>query len=119
MAASTATGLLLDKARALEGRGRMDLAALAWQQVLMADPNQEDALAGLARYSKQIGKTDDAKAYLNRLRKVNPNNPAISEITKMKIVGEQRPRLDEAGRLAACPEIPRAGHEDLSRCLRR
>src|ERR1700733_982138 len=108
MAASTATGLLLNKARVLEGRGRMDLAALAWQQVLMADPNQEDALANLARYAKQNGKADEAKAYLNRLHKVNPSNPAIAEIQNMKVIGEQRPRLDEAGRLAASQQYEQA-----------
>ena len=40
---------LLDKARALEVRGRVDLAAQIWQQVLLGDPNNTEALGGLAR----------------------------------------------------------------------
>jgi len=108
IAASTATGLLLEKARAQQGRGRMDLAALTWQQVLLADPNQEEALASLARYAKQNGKAAEATAYLNRLRRVNPNNPAIAEIEKSKVVAEQRPRLNEAGRLAAAQQYEEA-----------
>ncbi|HUE01763.1 MAG TPA: tetratricopeptide repeat protein, partial [Bryobacteraceae bacterium] len=108
MASSTATGQLLDKARALQGRGRMDLAVLAWEQVLLADPNQEDALANLARYAKQNGKDGEAKAYLNRLRRVNPNNPAIAEIEKMKVIAEQRSRLTEAERLAASQQYEQA-----------
>ncbi len=108
IAASTATVLLLDKARALQGRGRMDLAAQAWQQVLLADPNQEEALANLARYTKQNGKTAEANAYLNRLRRVNPNNPAIAEIETLRAIGEQRPRLNEAGRLAAAQQYEQA-----------
>src|SRR5580693_822110 len=108
IAASTATVLLLDKARALQGRGRMDLAAQAWQQVLLADPNQEEALANLARYTKQNGKTAEANAYLSRLRRVNPNNPAIAEIETLRAIGEQRPRLNEAGRLAAAQQYEQA-----------
>ena len=101
-AASTATDLLLAKARSLEGRGRLDLAAQSWQQVLMADPNQPEALAGLARWSKENGKIEEAQQYLDRLRKVRPNDPEIARIEALKVVGpKQRARLEEAGRLAA------------------
>jgi cytochrome c-type biogenesis protein CcmH/NrfG len=41
-----ATQSLLDKAHALEVRGRMDMAAQTWQQVLLADPVNVDALFG-------------------------------------------------------------------------
>ena len=37
------------KARALEARGRPDMAAQLWQQVLLSDPKNAEALAGLAR----------------------------------------------------------------------
>ena len=42
----TATQSLLDKAHALEVRGRMDMAAQTWQQVLLADPEalEDDVL---------------------------------------------------------------------------
>ncbi len=100
-AASTATDLLLAKARSLEGRGLMDLAAQSWQQVLMSDPNQPEALAGLARWAKQNGHAEDANQYLARLRKVSPQNPAIASVEAMKVTGpKQRARLEEAGRLA-------------------
>src|SRR5213079_1464173 len=45
--------ILLSKARSLESRGRMDLAAQNWKQVLLVNPNQTEALAGLARYAKE------------------------------------------------------------------
>ena len=51
-AAESATQTLLDKAHALEVRGRLDMAAQTWQQVLLADPNNVDALSGLARAAK-------------------------------------------------------------------
>src|SRR5664279_4663643 len=100
-AASTATDLLLAKARSLEGRGLMDLAAQSWQQVLMSDPNQPEALAGLARWAKQNGHPEEANQYLGRLRRVNPQDPAIANVESMRSTGpRQRARLEEAARLA-------------------
>ncbi|MGA9567061.1 MAG: cellulose synthase subunit BcsC-related outer membrane protein [Candidatus Korobacteraceae bacterium] len=100
-AASSATDLLLAKARSLEGRGLMDLAAQSWQQVLMSDPNQPEALAGLARWAKQTGRAEEASQYLARLRKVSPQDPAIANVESMKVTGpKQRARLEEAVRLA-------------------
>ncbi len=79
----------------------MDLAAQSWQQVLMSNPNQPEALAGLARWAKQNGRVEEANQYLARLRKVNPQDPAIANVEAMKVTGpKQRARLEEAGRLA-------------------
>ena len=101
LAASSAVDLLLDKARSLEGRGRLDLAAQSWQQILLADPNQADALAGLARWAKQTGQPEEARKYLERLQHAHPGDPAISRIQGMHVLTpQQRARLDEAGRLA-------------------
>ena len=59
--AQTASAVLVEKARALEGRGRPDLAAQTWQQVLLSDPKHQEALATLARFAKQSGKADEAR----------------------------------------------------------
>jgi cellulose synthase operon protein C len=98
--ASQATDLLLSKAHSLEGRGLMDLAAHSWEQVLLAEPNNAEALAGLARYAKMNGKKADADRYLERLRAIDPQNPAISRIDSMRSLDQQRGLLDEAQRLA-------------------
>src|SRR5579864_2058593 len=93
--------ILLSKARSLEARGRMDLAAQNWKQVLLVSPNQTEALAGLARYAKQNGDADEERGYLDRLKKINPKDPEIAEIEKMHVLTPQeRDRLDQAGRLA-------------------
>src|SRR5215468_5813394 len=78
--------ILLGKARSLEARGRIDLAAQNWQQVLLVNPSQPEALAGLARYAKENGKTDDERGYLDRLRKINPKDPAIATIERMHVL---------------------------------
>src|SRR5665213_2395090 len=69
---------LLEQARLLEGRGRMDLAKQKWQQVLLVDPGNVEGLAGLARVAKLEGRDDDAKAYLDRIRGANPFAPKIA-----------------------------------------
>ena len=93
--------ILLSKARSLEARGRMDLAAQNWKQVLLVNPNQTEAIAGLARYAKQNGDAGEERNYLDRLKKINPKDPEIAAIDKMHILTPQeRDRLDEAGRLA-------------------
>jgi cellulose synthase (UDP-forming) len=94
--------ILLGKARSLEARGRMDLAAQNWNQVLLVDPNQTEALGGLARYARLNGDAAGERAYMDRVRKINPNDPVIAAVQKFRVLSAQdRSRLDEAGRLAA------------------
>ena len=93
--------LLLAKARSLELRGRIDLAVQNWHKVLLVDPNQGEAIAGLARSAKQNGQNDEERSYLNRLRKINPHDPQIDAIERLRVfTPQERDRLDEAGRLA-------------------
>src|SRR6266480_792964 len=93
--------ILLSKARSLEARGRMDLAAQNWKQVLLVNPNQTEAIGGLARNAKQNGQADEERNYLDRLKKINPRDPQIAAIGNMRVITPQeRDRLDEAGRLA-------------------
>jgi tetratricopeptide (TPR) repeat protein len=100
-AANAATEQLLSKARSLEGRGRLDLAARVWEQTLLADPNNAEALVGLAKFAKQNGKIEEANRYLERLRNLDPNNPAIGTVLGMTTAGKQRAGIEEANRLAA------------------
>lgn len=93
--------ILLAKARSLELRGRTDLAAQNWDKVLLVNPNQAEALAGLARAAKQNGQTEEERSYLDRLRKINPRDSQIAEVEKLHVfTPEERNRLDAAGRLA-------------------
>ncbi|CAN5422493.1 hypothetical protein BH10ACI4_BH10ACI4_05520 [soil metagenome] len=95
-----ATQSLLDKAHALEVRGRMDMAAQTWQQVLLADPQNTTALAGLARAAKLNGNTALATTYLDRLRAINPNDTNISRVENMGSQQNQTAQLAQAGKLA-------------------
>lgn len=93
--------VLLAKARSLEARGRMDLAAQNWREVLLVNPNQTEALAGLARNAKLNGNTGEERSYLDRLRKINPHDPEIAAVENLHVfTAAERNQLDEAGRLA-------------------
>ena len=104
----TATAQLLGKAHSMEVRGRMDLAKQMWQQVLLVDPNNSDALAGMARAAKLEGKNDEAQGYLSKLRAVNPNDPNIARVENMGTSQDPNAQLQEAGRLAQTGDYQRA-----------
>ncbi len=94
-------GLLVQKARSLEARDRADLAAQVWQQVLIADPKQPDALAGLARWAKRSGRVSEANAYIDKLRAVDPSSSALTEVNSGSANSPHTDRLAEAAKLAA------------------
>ncbi len=96
----SATQSLLDKAHALEVRGRMDMAAQTWQQVLLADPQNIEALSGLARAAKLSGNNALAGTYLDRLRAINPNDPNIGRVEKLTSQQSQTAQLQQAGKYA-------------------
>ena len=66
------TEVLVQRARTLDGQGRHDLAANVWKQVLLVDPANADALAGLAGYFQSVGDSTTANKYLSQLRNVKP-----------------------------------------------
>jgi tetratricopeptide (TPR) repeat protein len=98
--AEAARASLEAKARALEARGRPDMAAQEWQQILLSEPNNVEALAGLARDYKLMGSSDLANQTLDRLRKVSPNDPNIAKIEAMPSTQVASGQLRQAGELA-------------------
>ena len=75
---------LLAQARAYEQRNRMDLATQMWLQALEGDPRNTEALGGLARAAAMNGNAPLAQMYLDRLRAINPNDPNIAAVQKIK-----------------------------------
>ncbi len=96
-----ARSILVNKARALEERGRPDMAVQLWQQILLSDPNNPEALAGLAKDLKLTGAADKANEALDRLRRINPNDPNIAKIEAIASTKAQTAQLRQAGELAS------------------
>ena len=92
--------IMAEKARALELRGRPDMAVQIWQQILLSDPQNTEALAGLAKNYKLIGEADKASEALERLRKINPHDPNIAKIEALTSTRVQSDQLRQAGEMA-------------------
>jgi tetratricopeptide (TPR) repeat protein len=98
--ADSARASLAEKARALEARGRPDMAIQLWQQILLSAPNNTDALAGLAKDYKLVGSADLANQALDRLRKINPHDPNIARFESLPGTAAKSDQLHQAGELA-------------------
>ena len=98
--ASSPIQALLEKAHTLEVRGRMDMASQTWQQVLKADPNNTEALGGLARAAKLSGNASQANAYVEKLKSINPNDPNIGKVEQMGTQQSNLAQLQQAGKYA-------------------
>ena len=99
-AQSTAEKVLLSKAQSLAASGRLDMAVQTWQQVLLSNPKNIEALTGIAKADMQLGKQDEARQYLDQLRAAGGSAATISQIEGMPHLAPQSDRLKEAGRLA-------------------
>ncbi len=107
-ATKSATQTLLEKAHNLEARGRADMASQTWQQVLLVDPKNTEALGGLARAAKLSGDTAKVTLYLERLRAISPNDPAIAQVQAMGTQANQNAQLQQAGKLAQAGQYAQA-----------
>ena len=100
LATSPAEQALLAKAQALAAHGHLNLAVQTWQQALLSDPQNKEALAGIARAEMRLGKPKEAQRYLDRLRALGADAAAIGHIASMSDVQPPAVRLEEASRLA-------------------
>lgn len=73
------TKILADRARYWSQQGKTDLAAYAWQELLRAEPDNTEALTGMALYEAQNGNKNAANSYLIRLKKINKTHPGSSQ----------------------------------------
>lgn len=105
---SSAAANLLKQAASLESRGRYDLAVQTWQRALLADPDQVDALLGLARNAKRRGDLAEAGRLTARIRAAGGDRAELEEIESMRSLAGQQERLDEALRLAGDQQYEQA-----------
>lgn len=99
-AQSSGEQVLLSKAQTLAAKGHLEMAVQTWQQVLLADPNSHEALLGIAKADMQLGKTDEARKYLDQLRAAGGNAADIAKIQAMPGVAPRNERLNQAASLA-------------------
>ncbi len=99
-ATSPAEQALLAKAQTLAAHGQLNIAVQTWQQVLLSDPQNKEALAGIARAEMQLGNRRQAQIYLVRLQAAGGDAATLQQIESMSNVQPPAARLEEAQRLA-------------------
>ena len=97
---SPAERALLTRAQAFAARSQFDLAVQAWKQVLASDPANQQALMGIARAEMQLGRRQEAEAYLDRLRHLGGDAKIVQQIASMPPAQTPGQRLEAARRLA-------------------
>lgn len=107
-AQSPAEKTLLVRAKSLAAGGQLEIAVQIWQQVLLADAANQEALAGIAKADMEMGKTGDAEKYLQRLRSAGGSAEEIATIKAMAGLRPQAERLNDARRLAQVGRYPEA-----------
>lgn len=105
---SEAERALIEKAQALESRGRPDIAVQVWQQILLSDANNALALAGVARDYRLSGNSTASDEALDKMRRINPSDPNIGKIQSLTSNKTRDVRLGQAGALA------KAGNPDAA-----
>ena len=96
-----AVSVLIDQARYWKDKGRGDLAAEAWQKVLLVDPNNGDALFGLGTLEAESGRAESAQGYLNRLQRANPGHPGLLRLAQsVQFLTVDKVELEKTRKLA-------------------
>lgn len=106
--ASSSVSELAGKAKALELRGRSELAREAWEQVLRQDPGNAEALKGLIRASQATGRASEADTYLKRLREAHPDDPGLVQLSRQGSGADREAQTHEAEQLARAGKYPEA-----------
>lgn len=69
---------LLENVRYWQARNRPDKAAEAWRKVLKSVPNHAEGLAEMALFAARAGRNDEARDFLERLKKAHPQSGRIA-----------------------------------------
>ncbi|MBD7922605.1 cellulose synthase subunit BcsC-related outer membrane protein [Xanthomonas bonasiae] len=80
--AGNATQQLVSQGNYWHDQGRDDLAADTWRKLLRVDPNQPDALLGLAQIDLAQGRQGEARKRLQQLQKTHPQAPQTQRLSQ-------------------------------------
>jgi putative thioredoxin len=98
----------LEAARAALERGEAKTAAAIYNAILRADPENADAIGGLARCLLATGQREDAKRLLDKAPKSQANHPAITGAQAALQLAEEAGEIGDPAtleaRLAADPD---------------
>ncbi|MFM2345466.1 MAG: hypothetical protein RL654_219 [Pseudomonadota bacterium] len=107
--ASSATQTLIEQARHWERNRRPDMARQLWGKLLAIEPRHPDALQGMALLNIDEGRFEEAQSYVDRLRKVRSDHPALERLSR-----QVRTRTTSQALLATARQQAQAGQADAA-----
>lgn len=102
-AQDAATRALIEQGQYWQSRGDAQRAIESWQKLLRVDPNQPDALYGMARAQLQGQHLEEAERYLEQLRRAHPGHRLVERLQQE--IGVQR----NSAQVQQARELARAG----------
>mgnify|MGYP002347409850 CR=1 FL=1 len=91
---------LLEQGKYWQSRENSERAAEAWQKLLKLNPNQPEALGGMAVVEASNKRFDEAAKYIAQLKKAAPSYPGLANIEQSINVMRNGPQLQTARDLA-------------------
>lgn len=106
--AQDAAKALLEQGQYWQARGNSERAAEAWQKLLRLNPNQPEALYGLAQAELDAKRPDGAVRYLAQLRRASPGSPLIARLEQDINISRNSAQLEAARQLARSGQAAQA-----------
>jgi len=105
----TATASLLEQGRYWQNQGNNERATQAWEKLLLADPQQQEALYGLGLAAVREKRMGDANEYLARLSALDASGKYAQRLKQdITVNGPANEAIDQARVLAASGEPTKA-----------
>ncbi|MFU1914659.1 tetratricopeptide repeat protein [Bordetella avium] len=102
-----ATASLLEQGRYWQSQGDTRRAMAAWEKLLLADPNQPEALYGLGLAALREKRVSEARGFLDRLTRVDGNSVFVKRLQQDITLagGNNASNLEQARMLAASGQV--------------
>lgn len=87
---------LLDQGQYWQERGDTERAGEAWQKLLRINPQNAQALYGMALVELNAQRPEGAQRYLNQLQAAHPRSPLVSRLQESIRTGRSAPQIETA-----------------------
>lgn len=94
------TKTLIEQGQYWQSRGDTQRATETWERLLRVDPKQPEALYGMSRARLQDQQVDEARRYLEQLRRAHPNHRLTARLQQEITVQTNSSQLQQARNLA-------------------
>ncbi len=100
---------LFKQAQTWHDRFQPQLAKESLNRILLTDPNNTEAMYLMSLWASEQGQAQEAKAWRDRLQRLNPNDPHLQQLTDMEEMSSlSQDQLKRARDLASSGNIPAA-----------